>query len=168
MLAWANLFELGCLATFAVLAYHSYKRLGHWPTAGVFGLSALLGWLMEWHNSLAFQAYAYPDQYWLVLPGSIPLCIALGWSIVIYACFSVATRYGLIGAIMTAVGIDACLEPLAFYASLWTWLKPSPLFPSISYFGAPVGNLIGWILFVGIGTAFWLNIVKTRKMSDVS
>jgi len=165
MLAWINLFELGCLVCFAVLAYHSHGKLGPKLTTCIFGLSALLGWLMEWHNSSAFQTYAYPAQYWLVLPGNIPLAIALGWSVVIYACYSVARRYGLAGAIMTAVGIDACLEPLAFYAGLWVWLKPDPLLPWLSYFGAHVGNLAGWICFAGIGTAFWLSVAKARRWS---
>jgi len=146
-----DLFEVSCLTIWVVCLSHSLwtgkLRLGLVILAG----SALAGWLMEWYNISAFQVYFYPLQlYAFVLLGGVPLSIVLGWGVVIYLCHQVYRKLGLPAAILTAVGMDVLLEPLAFYAGLWIWVKPDPLCP-IHYFNAPLGNLVGWILFVSVG-----------------
>ncbi len=46
--------------------------------------------------------------------------------------------------------MDLHIEPLSVYAGLWRWEQPGP------YFGAPLGNLLGWfIVGVAIYTPFF-------------
>jgi len=80
-----------------------------------------------------------------------PLAIACGWALTVYVGFLAMRRFRSFKlGVLAGAGIDAVLEPLAYYFSLWVWMPTGNPLQEITYFGAPAGNALGWLLFVSV------------------
>ncbi len=156
-----NVFEAAAIASCAAAMAHSYRNRGLKRTLALFLLPFIAGWLMEAIYMWSLRGYFYPPgSYALWLPGGLPVAIACGWALAVYAGFSVMRRFQSFKlGVLAGAGIDALLEPLALYFNLWVWTTSNPL-QQITYFGAPLINALVWPLFIA-GMLFIL--VKPRK-----
>ena len=159
---FATLFELGCIGACAGAVIHSLKNRSWRRTFALFALPFLASWAMEVHNMWASGGYFYPlGSYALWLPGGFPLAIACGWALTVYIGFLVMRRFrSLKLGVLAGAGIDVLLEPMAFYFGLWVWMPTGNPLQEIAYFGAPAGNLLGWLLFVTLMLLIFKRFMK--------
>ncbi len=146
-----NLFEVAAIGCCVVAMAHSHRSSGLRRTLLMFGAPFLASWLMEAAYMMALHGYFYPaESYALWLPGGFPAAIACGWTIAVYVGFLVMRRCRSFKlGVLAGAGLDAVLEPLALNFNLWVWTASNPL-QQVRYFGAPLVNVIVWLLFVSI------------------
>ncbi len=102
------------------------KRTGHVAyLLGGFGF----GLLLEYVNVVSNAGYRY-GQFWLMLgplPDNIPVCIGMGWGIIIYTSRLVSDNRGLpltaaaaFDALL-ALSIDLSMDVVAYRLHMWHW-----------------------------------------------
>lgn len=133
------------LACGVAAVYTSYQSLSVLFTVLAIGLAAEL---LGIYTGLPFGRYEYTGRWWptIPLPGDhrLPLLLPFAWAMVVGASFGLASRFPkplLIAPILAAVA-DLLMEPVMTHGlGYWKWLEKGPL-PG----GAPVLNLVGWLL----------------------
>jgi hypothetical protein len=135
----------------------------HAVKQGVRNVSYLLGGLafgliLEYVNVISNMGYTYGK--FIVMfghaPKNIPLCIGVGWSIIMYTArlFSNAFQLPLWAAAamdaLLAISIDLSMDTVAYRLHMWHWnWAGSGLNPLTSdWFGVPFGNFFGWQMVV--------------------
>ncbi|KXB01295.1 hypothetical protein AKJ41_01950 [candidate division MSBL1 archaeon SCGC-AAA259O05] len=115
--------------------------------------SIVYGLILEKMTILAFHKYSYPAENYLVTFFGIPLAIGLGWSAVIYSCFTIGKELGFSEKSLPfftglfVLHIDLSMDAIAIRVSFWQWSPPG------AWFGVQLGNFFGWysvaLLFSG-------------------
>jgi uncharacterized membrane protein len=141
---------------FVLCVIHAVKH-------GVRHISCLLGGLLfglilEYVNVISNMGYTYGK--FLVMFGSspfdIPLCIGIGWSVIMYTARIFSDRLGLslwsavaLDALL-AISIDLSMDAVAYRLHMWHWdWRGTGLNPlRADWFGVPFGNFFGWLLVV--------------------
>ena len=144
------IFELVGIAAFILTSYHSSVRKGVWPTLVFLLPAALWGFIIEFMTQEVFMRYHYGSEFMLYLL-NVPLCIALYWAVLIYWGYKLAkgrlrlknrAQVGLVTAIPLLAIDFLILEPLAKTFGYWVWT------PETIWFGAPIGNFVGWFTVI--------------------
>src|SRR6478735_6185370 len=155
--AWCFPFmEISAYILFAICLMHAVKQ-------GIRHVSYLLGGLvfgliLEYVNVMSNMGYTYGK--FLVMfghaPDNIPLCIGVGWGIIMYTArlFSDAFHLPLWAAAafdtLLAISIDLSMDTVAYRLHMWHWdwsgTNLNPL--TADWFGVPFGNFFGWQLVV--------------------
>jgi uncharacterized membrane protein len=156
-----TLFEMVSAALFVVVLIHGFGRYGPRRLITAFTIVAVLVIAEENAVMISTGNYAYYEYHLYV--GLLPVAIALDWLVVTYLAFqlSAAVKSRLLG-VLIASGVDLILEPTAYYWGLWVWKVPAP-YPTIYYFGAPIGNAMGWFFFTLIGVLILNKFVNSPR-----
>ncbi|MFB6121074.1 MAG: carotenoid biosynthesis protein [Halobacteriaceae archaeon] len=131
------------------------------------GAALAYGIVLEKATIVAFEAYTYPAEQYLVAPLDIPLAIGLGWAAVIYA--GVATARGLgvprvsfPGFVaLYALHIDLAMDAVAIRVPYWVWTPPGP------WFGVPYGNFFGWFTVALLLPAWYLGLERRLPRPEI-
>lgn len=118
----------------------------------------LFGLLLEYVNVVTNMGYVY-GKFAIMFgtaPKDIPLCIGVGWGIIMYTArlFSDALGMKLWAAVamdtLLAISIDLSMDTVAYRMHMWHWnWIDKGLDPLTSdWFGIPYGNFFGWICVV--------------------
>ena len=126
--------------------------LGYLLGGSAFGVS------LEAVNVLSGMGYSYGR--FLVMLGPVPLCIGLGWGVIMYAARLASDASGLpvwarpAGDALLALNIDLSMDAVAYRLGLWHWAWGPGQDPLRSeWFGVPFANLYGWLCVVGLYSA---------------
>lgn len=126
-----------------------------------------------------FQLHAYYYGHFLIMfNNQVPLCIGMGWGIILYSSVAVADALRLNFASWVAVvgllglNIDLTMDAVAIRVGAWNWHGLSPqggytltpgaptflLAPTVDWFGVPYGNFYAWFIVLTSASALfrWL------------
>ena len=111
--------------------------------------TGLYGFLLEWLTIKQLHAYHY-GAFLFMIDGA-PLCIALGWAVIIYASmhFSSNIQLGdtarpLLDALL-ALNIDLAFDTIAIRLGMWVWTGVAF---NEQWFGVPWANFWAWFVVV--------------------
>ena len=149
-------FEVSMYILFAICIFHAAKKNVEAISYLVAGV--LFGLLLEYVNVISNMGYTYGK--FIVMfgkpPFNIPLCIGVGWGIIIYTArlFTDTLRLSLWASAcldaLLALNIDISMDTIAYRLHMWTWnWNGTGLNPLIAqWFGVPYGNFYGWLYVV--------------------
>ncbi len=134
-----------------ILLYFCLKyawRHGGWPAIWVLFAGVIFGWLLEWATIMQLSAYEYGN--FILKIGPLPLCIGIGWGVIIYSAmlFSDASSLPewarpLLDALL-ALNIDLAMDAIAIRVGMWDWGQGL----NFNYFGVPYANFWAWFWVV--------------------
>jgi len=160
-----GLVEVVMLILFALSARFAYRTGGRQRLIEL--LSAVpFGLLLEQGDIKIFGSYAYSQGFFLKL-GSVPVAIALAWSMIITSSMFMSDRLGISPRLapfadaVFAIVLDLSLVAIAIRQGLWHWNIPL----NAGFFGVPAGNYYGW-LFVAFGFSAWTRWVRARGHAE--
>src|ERR1700712_2816973 len=118
----------------------------------------LFGLILEYVNVISNMGYTYGK--FIVMfghaPADIPVCVGIGWSIIMYAAriYSDNLRLPLWSSAaidtLLAISIDLSMDAVAYRLHMWNWnwsnTGLNPL--TADWFGVPFGNFFGWLMVV--------------------
>jgi hypothetical protein len=111
------------------------------------------GALLEWVGVHVLRYYFYDPTPFSLL--GVPLSIAAGWGMIIYACMRTSDAIGLVPWArpfldsLLAVVIDLGMDAVACRLNIWTWtFHPALGRWERDWFGVPFGNFYAWIFVV--------------------
>jgi uncharacterized membrane protein len=118
----------------------------------------LFGLLLEYVNVVSKMGYIY-GKFFVMLgkpPFDIPLCIGLGWGVIMYTArlFTDSLKLPLWTSVcldaLLALSVDLSMDVVAYRLHMWTWdwraSGRNPL--TAAWFGVPYGNFLGWLYVV--------------------
>ena len=122
------------------------------------------GLTLEYIEVISGMGYTY-GQFTLMFghaPQNIPLCIGVGWGIIMYSARLFSDSLGLgfwaCAALDTllAINIDLSMDTVAYRMHMWNWnWQGTNLNPmTAQWFGVPFGNFFGWQVVVFCYSAF--------------
>ena len=150
------LFEFSMYALFVVCLVHAVRK----GRQQVFYLLGGLGFglILEYVNVVSNMGYLY-GQFFIMFgkaPLNIPLCIGVGWGIIMYSSRLFTDAFHLplwtSAALDTllAISIDLSMDTVAYRLHMWHWnwanTGLNPL--TAEWFGIPYGNFFGWLMVV--------------------
>ena len=116
------------------------------------------GLILEYVNVMSNMGYTY-GKFTVMFgraPLDIPLCIGVGWGIIMYSArlFSDGLRLPLWSAAaldtLLAISIDLSMDTVAYRLHMWHWdwsgQGLNPL--TAQWFGVPFANFFGWLMVV--------------------
>lgn len=118
----------------------------------------LFGLILEYVNVISNMGYTY-GKFVIMFgraPFDIPLCIGVGWGVIMYTARLFSDRLGLplwsavaLDALL-AISIDLSMDAVAYRLHMWHWnWKGTGLNPlTADWFGVPFGNFFGWLMVV--------------------
>lgn len=138
------LFEALTLLLFVACAWHA-ARQGRYRVLELFA-SLVFGVFLEWMTLRQLEAYHY-GRFLLMVDGA-PICIGLGWAVIIYSGMEFTknlempdfARPFLVG--LLALNIDLAMDAVAIRLGFWNWVIPL----DIQWFGVPYGNFWAWFI----------------------
>ena len=154
--------EFCMYALFLFCLYFAYKKgpshLGYLLGGVAFGL------ILEYVNVSNNMRYVY-GQFTVMFgspPNDIPLCIGLGWGVIMYTArlYSDSLQLPVWSAAaldaLLAINIDLSMDAVAYRLHMWNWdwtnTNENPL--TAGWFGVPFGNFYGWLLVVFLYSSF--------------
>ncbi len=149
-------FEVLTILLFLACLWHASRQ----GKARVLELTASLvyGVSLEWMTLKQLEAYHYGD--FLIMLDGAPLCIGLGWAVIIYSGMEFVkhldmpdfARPFLVG--LMALHIDAAMDAVAIRLGFWNWVIPLDM----QWFGVPYGNFWSWFIVATSfsGLVYWL------------
>lgn len=164
--------EICSYILFLLCLYYAWKK-------GIGQVAYLLGGfgfglLLEYVNVATNSGYKY-GQFWFMLgeaPNNIPVCIGLGWGVIIYTSrlVSDSLRLPLWAAAaldaLLALNIDGSMDVVAYRLHMWHWDWASRVGVEHSltaqWFGVPYGNFYGWLCVVFFYSLFARSLEKIR------
>jgi hypothetical protein len=124
-------------------------------------VSVLYGVFLEWMTIQQLEAYQY--GHFLVMVDGAPLCIGLGWAVIIYSGMEFVrllempdfARPFLVGFL--ALNLDLAMDVVAIRLGFWNWVIPL----DAQWFGVPWGNFWAWYIVVVSysGLLYWLRAI---------
>jgi len=153
--------ELSLYVLFVACLIHAVRQ-GSRHIGYLFG--GLLFGILEYVNVNANLGYTY-GKFWIMFgraPKDIPLCIGVGWGIIMYASRLFSDRLGLalwsaaaLDALL-AISIDLSMDTVAYRLHMWHWdWSDKGLDPlTAQWFGVPWGNFFGWLMVVFFYASF--------------
>lgn len=150
------LFEGLMYLLFLLCLSHAFKKGTSHVSYLLGGL--IFGLLLEYINVVTNMGYVY-GKFTIMFgtaPKDIPLCIGVGWGIIMYTSrlFSDALGMKLWPRValdtLLAISIDLSMDTVAYRLHMWHWnWADKNLDPLTSdWFGIPYGNFFGWICVV--------------------
>lgn len=144
--------EIGAYLLAAVMLWHAWKQ-GRYMLLTLL-MAMLYGYLLEYTDMRDFHAYHY-SPFHIMLPGGVPLAVALSWGLIFYAAMQTSDKLGfnwhkrpwLDG--LLAISIDLCMDPIAAQLEYWVWTPPGP------WLGIPFGNFFGWLVVITALSYVW-------------
>lgn len=172
------IFESGMYLIFILCFIHALKTGISQVSYLVGGL--LFGLLLEYVNVVTNMGYVY-GQFWVMLgkaPKNIPLCIGVGWGVIMYSARlytdSVRLKIWPSAALdaLLAITIDLTMDTVAYRLHMWHWnwegTGINPL--KGDWFGVPYGNFFGWLCVVffysSVTRLFQKMFVQNDKVND--
>lgn len=176
-------FELLSYAVFALCFVHALRqgprrreRLALLLTGTAYGVTL--------ESLTIFQLHAYYYGHFLVMfAGQVPLCIGIGWGIILYSAVALADALRLNFAAWAALvgllglNIDVTMDAAAIRVGMWNWraltptgqytTDPHALFaPATAWFGVPFGNFYAWFIVLTSAAALfrWLRPAESRSI----
>jgi Carotenoid biosynthesis protein len=154
--------EFSIFALFLLCLYHTFRRGGR-HVAYLFG-GVAFGLILEYIEVISDGGYTY-GRFLLMLgrtPHDIPVCIGIGWGIILYTArlLSDSLRLGLWTAAafdtLLALNIDLSMDTVAYRLHMWHWSwNGQPVNPlTAGWFGVPLGNFFGWQMVVFFYSSF--------------
>ncbi len=140
-------FEGLVYALFLGTAWHA-NRQSHYRLLELLG-SGVYGVLLEWLTIKQLHAYHY-DDFALMIDGA-PLCIGLGWAVILYAGMEFSDQIHLPDAIrpvldaLMALNIDVAFDTIAIRLGFWSWAGVGL---NQQWFGVPWVNFAAWFIIV--------------------
>lgn len=146
-----------CMYALFILCFAHAVKNGVRHVSYLFG-GLLFGLILEYVNVVSNMGYTYGK--FIVMfghaPRDIPLCIGIGWSIIMYTAKLFTNSFGLplwpAAALDTllAISIDLSMDVVAYRLHMWHWnWAGSGLNPlTADWFGIPFGNFFGWLMVV--------------------
>lgn len=157
-------YELGIYVLFIACLSHAIRR-GGVNVSYLLG-AVLFGLLLEYINVNAGINYSYGQFLFMIgsppatdeIPTNIPLCIGVGWGIIIYTAMLFSNNLGIpvwarpaVDALL-ALNIDISMDAVAYRLNMWHWgwefFDGSPDSLTSEWFGVPYANFYGWLLIV--------------------
>jgi hypothetical protein len=140
------IFEALTTALFLACLWHAARQ----ERSKVLELFFMLGYgvLLEWMTIQQLKAYQY-GHFLLMIDGA-PLCIGMGWAVIIYSGMEFNTylqmpdfaRPFLVGFL--ALNLDLAVDAVAIRLGFWHWVIPL----DSQWFGVPWGNFWAWYIVV--------------------
>ena len=133
----------------------------------LFATALVYGVLLEKATIIAFEAYTYPAENYLVAPLDIPIAIGLGWAAVIYAGVATARSLGVPRVsfpgfvALYALHVDLAMDAVAIRVPYWVWTPPGP------WFGVPYGNFFGWFCVALLLPAWFLGLERWLPRPEI-
>ena len=154
--------ELCMYALFVLCMIHALKQgLSH--VCYLLG-GLLFGLILEYVNVNSDMGYVY-GQFMVMFgkaPLNIPLCIGIGWGIIMYSSRLFTDAFGLplwtsvALDTLLAINIDLGMDTVAYRLHMWHWnwsgTGLNPL--KADWFGIPFGNFFGWLMVVFFYSSF--------------
>lgn len=150
------IFELLTILVFLACLWHA-ARQGKARVLELFS-SLVFGVTLEWMTLKQLEAYEY-GQFLIMIDGA-PLCIGLGWAVIIYSGVEFVknldmpdfARPFLVG--LMALNIDVAMDAVAIRLGFWNWIIPLDM----QWFGVPYGNFWSWFIVATSfsGLVYWL------------
>ena len=118
----------------------------------------LFGLILEYVNVISNMGYTYGK--FIVMfgraPFDIPLCVGIGWSIIMYTArlYSDSRNLPLWSSAamdtLLAISIDLSMDTVAYRLHMWNWNWSGTGFNPLTadWFGVPFGNFFGWLMVV--------------------
>lgn len=173
------IFEFGMYILFVLCLIHAWKQSIRHVSYLIAGV--LFGLLLEYINVISDMGYVYGK--FIVMfgtsPLNIPLCVGIGWGIILYTArlFTDTFKLPLWASacldVFLALSVDFSMDTIAYRLHMWTWdWKGTGLNPlTAEWFGIPYANFSGWIYVVFFYSSFsrllerWLT--KNKKALKV-
>jgi len=169
------LFVLTILVAWILLVIFSYRTYGYKKTIRFF-LPMILASLFVESAGVAYGRYYYPNYllYISLVGGSVPIIIAIGWSVNLFLFihmgqFFVEKFYkttNLLQVILISIvggGLGICLDlitdPIAHHNNWWIWNQSTS---GISFYDVPLTNFRGWFIFILYMSVLTLLIDRSR------
>ena len=149
-------FEIGMYILFILCLFHALKR-GMDHVGYLFG-GLLFGLLLEYINVVTNMGYVY-GKFTVMFgtsPKDIPLCIGVGWGIIMYSArlFTDSLNMTLWASAaldtLLAISIDLSMDTVAYRLHMWhwNWERTGDNALTVEWFGIPYGNFFGWLCVV--------------------
>ncbi|MBX3054974.1 MAG: carotenoid biosynthesis protein [Anaerolineae bacterium] len=144
--------EIGAYALAVLLLWQAGKQ-GRYMLLTLI-MAMLYGYLLEYMDIRDYHAYVY-GQFHIMLPGAVPLPVALSWGMIFYAATQTSDKLGLLWTRrpwldgLLAISIDLCMDPIAAQLGYWEWTPPGP------WLGIPFGNFFGWLVVITALSYVW-------------
>lgn len=150
------IFESGMYILFILCLFDALRR-GIGQVGYLFG-GLLFGLLLEYVNVVTNMGYVY-GKFWIMFgtaPKDIPLCIGVGWGIIMYSARLFADSLNMTlwasAALDTllAITIDLSMDTVAYRLHMWhwNWERTGDNALTVEWFGIPYGNFFGWLCVV--------------------
>jgi uncharacterized membrane protein len=173
--------EIGAFLIAGLVFYGLKVRYG-WMVASLFLVGSIiwttpletLGILTGSYSYTTFAGSLFPSyRGYLLWIGVVPLWIEMGWFIVSASSFVLfhdvllpksRTLAAAVFAGLFAVNLDLMIDPVASSNRLWVWIGPS-----LSLFGIPVYNYVGWFVMIFFyDIIIWNTVVGFRHLKGLS
>ncbi|MFA6083538.1 carotenoid biosynthesis protein [Mucilaginibacter sp.] len=168
--AWVfPVFELAMYVLLLFCLVHAWRK-GPQSVAYLLG-GLFFGVLLE-YMEVAMYSYSY-GNFWIMIgtyPITVPLCIGVGWGIIMYSARLFTDRLGLAlwacAALDTllAINIDLSMDTVACRLHMWNWNWGDPHINTMTtqWFGIPYANFVGWQTVVFCFSAFSRLFERTK------
>jgi len=113
------------------------------------GWMCLYGLMLEWLTIKVLHVYQYSS--FLIMVDNIPLCIGLGWAIIIdssmrfTAGLQIAESIRPIATALVGLSVDLALDVIAIRVGLWHW---TGIQFDQQWFGVPWANFGAWFMVI--------------------
>jgi uncharacterized membrane protein len=172
----AILTPLFTVFAFTIALLHGSQMLGWRRTLLLLALTFSVSLLFESvgvATGWVYGAYHYTDKLGPKFLGLVPLLIPLGWFMMTYPSYVIASRLvrplnhawlwrlavaAVGGLVMTAW--DLAMDPMMVGGGHWVWDQPG------AYFGIPLQNYWGWWLTTFV--TFWLFLTLARHQPETT
>ncbi len=162
-------FELAMYMLFLFCLVHAWRQ-GSRSVAYLLG-GLCFGILLE-YMEVAMYSYSY-GKFWIMIgnyPVNVPLCVGIGWGIIMYSARLFSDRLGLalwacaaLDALL-AINIDLSMDTVACRLHMWNWNWGDPHINTLTaqWFGIPYGNFVGWQTVVFCFSSFSRLFERTK------
>lgn len=163
----------GCMYILFALCFSHAWRKGTSAMAYLIG-GLGFGLLLEYVNVATSAGYVY-GEFGVMFgnhPNDIPLCIGMGWAVIMYTARLISDASGLplwgAAALDTllAINIDLSMDVTAYRLHMWhwDWEHRAGIEHSLTgqWFGIPYGNFYGWLLVVFFYSSFSRLLEKAK------
>ncbi|MFB6299053.1 MAG: carotenoid biosynthesis protein [Halobacteriales archaeon] len=143
------------IATFAVALCFLHAD-GDADELTLLGTALIYGFLLEQGSIIAFEAYVYATDRFVVALLDVPIAIALAWAAIIYAAIKMGDHLDLSASqlpfftALYALHIDIAIDAVAIRIPFWEWQTGGV------WFGVPLGNFVAWYLVAMLFTGSYL------------
>ncbi len=160
-------FEILTISLFLACLWHAFRHSKQKVLEIIFAL--VFGVFLEWMTIQQLEAYHYGD-FFLMLDGA-PICIGLGWAIIIYSGMEFVNnlempdfaRPFLVG--LLALNLDLAMDAVAIRLGFWNWVIDL----NQQWFGVPWGNFWAWFIVVVSysGFIYWFRHKLSQRDSPL-